>query len=113
MKPPPKVICVQIFPDLREHTTGQFSTNPNFLLATTTTASMIGATNTAQDSKSQPWKSVWPPASGVAQQDMAIPDSLSGDELTNQRAFGSHASNTKGRIVHLTQTMCRCNNSLI
>ena len=29
------------------------------------------------------------------------------EEVTNQRAFGSHASNTKGRIVHLTSTECK------
>lgn len=72
---------------------------------------MTGTTNIAQDSKSQPWKSVWPPASGVANQDSAVLDGLSDNELTNQRAYGSHASNTKGKIVHIMSTMCRCNNS--
>lgn len=48
----------------------------------------------------QPWKSVWPPAQ-VVDQANTIPEGLSSEEVTNQRAFGSHASNTKGRIVHL------------
>lgn len=68
---------------------------------------MTGTTKNGQDTKLQPWKSVWPPMPGVAHRDIAIPESLSGDELTNQRAFGSHASNTKGRIVHIAKTMCK------
>ena len=72
---------------------------------------MTVTTNTAQDSKPQPWKSVWPPTSGVAHRNTAIPESLSDDELTSQRAYGSHASNTKGKIVHITKTMCKCNNT--
>ncbi|KXX76571.1 hypothetical protein MMYC01_206653 [Madurella mycetomatis] len=52
----------------------------------------------------QPWKAVWPPAPGVADQATTIPASLSPEEMTNQRSFGSHASNTKGRIVHLKTT---------
>ncbi|KAK7191275.1 hypothetical protein DPSP01_008346 [Paraphaeosphaeria sporulosa] len=49
----------------------------------------------------QPWKSVWPPAEKVADQADVIPEGISAEEVTNQRAYGSHASNTKGRIVHL------------
>ncbi|PVI00105.1 hypothetical protein DM02DRAFT_614603 [Periconia macrospinosa] len=49
----------------------------------------------------QPWKAVWPPAEQVVDQANVIPQGLSSEEVTNQRAFGSHASNTKGRIVHL------------
>ncbi|KAK0701278.1 hypothetical protein B0H67DRAFT_524274 [Lasiosphaeris hirsuta] len=49
----------------------------------------------------QPWKSVWPAPANVTEQTSTAPQNLSPEELTNQRAFGSHASNTKGRIVHL------------
>lgn len=56
----------------------------------------------------QPWKAVWPAASDVADQATTLPASLSAEEMTNQRAFGSHASNTKGRIVHLTKATCEC-----
>ncbi|KAF2838488.1 hypothetical protein M501DRAFT_934607 [Patellaria atrata CBS 101060] len=51
--------------------------------------------------QTQPWKAVWPPVSGVSDQASTIPDGLSAEEVTNQRAYGSHASNTKGRIVHI------------
>jgi hypothetical protein len=54
----------------------------------------------------QPWKAVWPAVSGVADQATTLPANLSAEEMTNQRSFGSHASNTKGRIVHLTKTDC-------
>jgi hypothetical protein len=50
----------------------------------------------------QPWKSVWPPAQEPVDQANNIPAGLSSEEVANQRAFGSHASNTKGRIVHLS-----------
>jgi hypothetical protein len=53
-------------------------------------------------SKSQPWKNVWPPPAGTTDQ-AAIPDGLSTEEVTNQRAYGSHASNTKGKIVHISR----------
>ncbi|KAF2833648.1 hypothetical protein CC86DRAFT_400264 [Ophiobolus disseminans] len=49
----------------------------------------------------QPWKAVWPPAENVVDQANVIPQGLSSEEVINQRAYGSHASNTKGRIVHL------------
>ncbi|KXX80001.1 hypothetical protein MMYC01_202395 [Madurella mycetomatis] len=49
----------------------------------------------------QPWKTVWPAPTGAPDQAQTIPDNLSREEMTNQRSFGSHASNTKGRIVHL------------
>ncbi|PGH26391.1 hypothetical protein AJ80_01889 [Polytolypa hystricis UAMH7299] len=55
------------------------------------------------DSTSQPWKSVWPPTEAVVNRASAIPEGLSTDELTNQRAYGSHASNTKGRIIHISK----------
>lgn len=48
----------------------------------------------------QPWKSVWP-APGAQDQAQTMADNVSREEMTNQRSFGSHASNTKGRIVHL------------
>ncbi|KAF2839193.1 hypothetical protein M501DRAFT_1016273 [Patellaria atrata CBS 101060] len=48
----------------------------------------------------QPWKAVWPPVNAVDQA-AVIPEGLSAEEVANQRAFGSHASNTKGRIVHI------------
>jgi hypothetical protein len=51
--------------------------------------------------KTQPWKSVWPPTEQVVDQANVIPHGLSSEEVTNQRAYGSHASNTKGKIVHL------------
>lgn len=47
----------------------------------------------------QPWKSVWPAPAVAAVQ--TAPQELSHEEMTNQRSFGSHASNTKGRIVHI------------
>ena len=53
-----------------------------------------------QTQQSQPWKAVWPPAQVEA---AAIPENLSTEEMTNQRAYGSHASNTKGRIVHIVK----------
>jgi hypothetical protein len=56
----------------------------------------------------QPWKAVWPPASGVADQATTLPATLSAEDMTNQRSFGSHASNTKGRIVHLKKAACEC-----
>ncbi|KAK0730862.1 hypothetical protein B0H67DRAFT_444930, partial [Lasiosphaeris hirsuta] len=53
----------------------------------------------------QPWKRVWPPAAtrSTATRDNATADDLSVEELTNQRAFGSHASNTKGKIAHIAK----------
>ena len=63
--------------------------------------------NNTQDTKAQPWKSVWPPTSAVAQRDITASSGLSKDEMTNQRAYGSHASNTKGRIVHISKTACK------
>ncbi len=52
----------------------------------------------------QPWKAVWPPTQGAVAP--SAPQNLSSEEMANQRAFGSHASNTKGRIVHLTKSDC-------
>lgn len=57
----------------------------------------------APTGKVQPWKAVWPPAEGVPDRATTIPEALSTEEMTNQRAYGSHASNTKGRIVHITK----------
>jgi len=54
----------------------------------------------------QPWKNVWPAPAGVADQATTISPQLSHEEMTNQRSFGSHASNTKGRIVHIKKTTC-------
>lgn len=54
----------------------------------------------------QPWKAVWPAAPGIADQATTVSANLSAEEMTNQRAFGSHASNTKGRIVHLKKSDC-------
>lgn len=54
------------------------------------------------ESKTQPWKGVWP-APAPSAQTAPLPQNLSREEMTNQRAYGSHASNTKGRIVHLNQ----------
>jgi len=62
------------------------------------------ADNSQGEIKAQPWKKVWPPVEGVAPSNAALPEGLSNEELTNQRAFGSHASNTKGRIVHIKST---------
>ncbi|KAI9788355.1 MAG: hypothetical protein M1816_006958 [Peltula sp. TS41687] len=56
--------------------------------------------------KTQPWKGVWPPTQNVVDQANAIPEGLSSEEVTNQRAYGSHASNTKGRIVHIINKKC-------
>jgi len=47
----------------------------------------------------QPWKNVWPAPAAVTEQ--AVSQALSHEEMTNQRSFGSHASNTKGRIAHI------------
>ncbi|KAK4201192.1 hypothetical protein QBC40DRAFT_160055, partial [Triangularia verruculosa] len=49
----------------------------------------------------QPWKNVWPAPAGTPDQAQTNSDNISHEEMTNQRSFGSHASNTKGRIVHL------------
>jgi hypothetical protein len=57
----------------------------------------------APNTKTQPWRAVWPPAQDVADHSTVIPDGLSTEEVTNQRAYGSHASNTKGRIVHINK----------
>lgn len=48
----------------------------------------------------QPWKAVWPPVNVVDQANV-IPAGLNAEQVANQRAFGSHASNTKGEIVHI------------
>jgi hypothetical protein len=56
----------------------------------------------------QPWKAVWPAPANAADQATKLPANLSAEEMTNQRSFGSHASNTKGRIVHLKKTACEC-----
>jgi len=65
------------------------------------------------DQTQQPWKSVWPAPANAPNQAQTIPENTTREEMTNQRAFGSHASNTKGRIVHLkkcksTSVYCRC-----
>ncbi|KAK3363127.1 hypothetical protein B0T25DRAFT_562153 [Lasiosphaeria hispida] len=62
--------------------------------------------NAAQESQAQPWKRVWPPAAtrSTTSRDHAAAEDISVEELTNQRAFGSHASNTKGKIVHITKS---------
>ncbi|KAF2727122.1 hypothetical protein EJ04DRAFT_392959, partial [Polyplosphaeria fusca] len=52
--------------------------------------------------QTQPWKAVWPPVN-VIDQANAIPEGLSAEEVANQRAYGSHASRTKGRVVHITK----------
>ncbi|KAK4099562.1 hypothetical protein N658DRAFT_400805, partial [Parathielavia hyrcaniae] len=49
----------------------------------------------------QPWKAVWPAPANAVDQATKLPANLSAEEMTNQRSFGSHASNTKGRIVHI------------
>ncbi|KAK1765236.1 hypothetical protein QBC33DRAFT_621439 [Phialemonium atrogriseum] len=47
----------------------------------------------APATKSQPWKQFWPPADGVAAQVEQTPE-----EMDLQRSYGTHASNTKGRL---------------
>lgn len=64
-------------------------------------------TNAKMSGTNQPWKAVWPAAPSAAHQ-APVSANLSPEEMTNQRAFGSHASNTKGRIVHLKKTACEC-----
>jgi len=49
---------------------------------------------------------VWPAPATAVDQAQTIPENLSREEMTNQRSFGSHASNTKGRVVHLHK--CKC-----
>ncbi|KAL2760420.1 hypothetical protein ACRALDRAFT_2015469 [Sodiomyces alcalophilus JCM 7366] len=71
---------------------------PPLFQTQTSNAKMHGTTNNAQ---TQPWKGTWPPTAAAATQNAALPQNLSAEELTNQRAYGSHASNTKGRIVHI------------
>jgi hypothetical protein len=43
--------------------------------------------------KSQPWKAVWPP-----QETQAAHIELTAEEMDLQRSYGTHASNTKGKI---------------
>jgi hypothetical protein len=43
--------------------------------------------------KTQPWKNFWPP-----QQDNAAQVELAPEEMNLQRSYGTHASNTKGKI---------------
>jgi len=43
--------------------------------------------------KSQPWKKFWPPQQGDAAQVELTPE-----EMNLQRSYGTHASNTKGKI---------------
>lgn len=45
--------------------------------------------------KSQPWKAFWPPQEGAAQTDMTPA------QMNLQRSYGTHASNTKGRIFEI------------
>ena len=45
------------------------------------------------EQKSQPWKQFWPPQSGVAAK-----TELTAEEMNLQRSYGTHASNTKGKI---------------
>ncbi|KAK0743506.1 hypothetical protein B0T18DRAFT_328940 [Schizothecium vesticola] len=59
----------------------------------------------APEQTQQPWKSVWPAPATALDQAQTIPENITREEMTNQRSFGSHASNTKGRIVHLSK--CR------
>jgi len=59
----------------------------------------------APEQTQQPWKRVWPAPASAPDQAKTIPENISREEMTNQRSFGSHASNTKGRIVHLSK--CR------
>ena len=47
----------------------------------------------AASTKSQPWKQFWPPTEGLAVEVQHTPE-----EINLQRSYGTHASNTKGRI---------------
>ena len=51
------------------------------------------ATASRDVQKSQPWKKFWPPKDGVAAQITLTPE-----EMDLQRSYGTHASNTKGKI---------------
>lgn len=54
---------------------------------------MAGPTTAIRDGqKSQPWKKFWPP------QDVAAQTVLTPEEMNLQRSYGTHASNTKGKI---------------
>lgn len=55
------------------------------------TGSISTAATTGQ--KSQPWKKSWPPRTGPAAQIKLTPE-----EMNLQRSYGTHASNTKGKI---------------
>ena len=51
---------------------------------------------TPNGQKSQPWKKNWPP------QDSATADvQMTPEQLDLQRSYGTHASNTKGRIFEI------------
>ena len=51
-------------------------------------------TTTSRDGqKSQPWKKFWPPQDGVG-----VQVELTAEEMNLQRSYGTHASNTKGKI---------------
>ena len=56
---------------------------------------MNGQTATASHDgqKSQPWKKFWPPQDSIAAHSELTPE-----EMNLQRSYGTHASNTKGKI---------------
>jgi hypothetical protein len=49
----------------------------------------------SQQPKSQPWKKNWPP------QDLVGQAELTAEEMDLQRSYGTHASNTKGKIFQI------------
>lgn len=57
-------------------------------------------------SKNQPWKASWPPAATNAAQAELTPE-----EMDLQRSYGTHASNTKGKIFAIeNKTKCKYTN---
>lgn len=51
---------------------------------------------TTSSNKSQPWKKSWPPRDGPAAHIELTPE-----QMNLQRSYGTHASNTKGRIFEI------------
>jgi hypothetical protein len=53
--------------------------------------------------KTQPWKASWPPVETNAAQAELTPE-----EMDLQRSYGTHASNTKGKIFAIdNKTKCK------
>jgi hypothetical protein len=61
-------------------------------------------TTSTVEQKTQPWKKFWPPQDGTATQIDLTPE-----EMNLQRSYGTHASNTKGKIFAIdNKPKCKC-----